>query len=268
LLRYLDAHGEIKFNRREEKSVKKAIFRIFLYTFTANFMRLKMKRILFCLVATLALAACSNRQSQSVSTDIDSVPSLIMQIQKCSKLYTTDYHIHKIVTHDDQMKLNGTALGRDFSVNLPLGKRKIAIPMDATLKAYIDFSEFSEENIRRNGDQIEVILPDPHITLTSSRINHSDIKQQVSILRSNFSDEELTKYERQGRKAILNDVPKMGIVERARESAAHTLIPLFASLGYDEQHVTISFRKDFSAKEIATLIDKSTIENVKTKEKK
>ena len=41
--------------------------------------------------------------------------------------------------------------------------RKVAIPMDATLKAYVDFSGFSAKNVNRQGDKIEIILPDPKV---------------------------------------------------------------------------------------------------------
>ncbi len=89
----------------------------------------------------------------------DTLPNLVMQIQKTSRLYTTEYHIHKIVTHDDVVRLKGNLLQKDFDIRLPLGERKIAIPMDATLKAYIDFSDFSEANIERDGDRITILLP-------------------------------------------------------------------------------------------------------------
>ena len=36
---------------------------------------------------------------------IDTLATLVMQIQKCSRLYTTEYQVHKIVTHDDDIKL-------------------------------------------------------------------------------------------------------------------------------------------------------------------
>ena len=31
---------------------------------------------------------------------IDTVPMLVTQVQKCAKLYTAEYRVHKIVTHD------------------------------------------------------------------------------------------------------------------------------------------------------------------------
>ena len=174
----------------------------------------------------------------------DTIPLLVMQIQKCARLYTTEYHIHKIVTHDDVLKLKGNLLSKDIDVALPLGERKIAIPMDATLKAYIDFSDFSERNIERHGDKITIVLPDPQVVLTSSKINQHEIREYVGLTRSHFSDKELSSYEQQGRQAILNSVPRLGIKQQAQANAAQVLVPMLTEMGYREENVTIAFRRN------------------------
>lgn len=205
--------------------------------------------------------SCSRHKTEQETVTIDTIPMMVMQIQKCSKLYTAEYKVHKTITHDDKMKLNGSFMKKDFSINLPLGSRKIAIPMDATLKAYIDFADFNEDNVKRQGDKIEIILPDPHVTLTSTRINHDEIKQYVALTRSRFSDEELSSYERQGREAIIKDIPSMGMMDMARESAARTLIPMIEQMGFEESNITISFRKHYTLNDIKSLLDKTTIEH-------
>jgi len=169
-----------------------------------------------------------------------------MQIQKTSRLYTTEYHIHKIITHDDVVRLKGNLLQQDFNFELPLGDRKIAIPMDATLKAYIDFGDFSEKNIERDGDRITILLPDPKVTLTSSKINQKEIKEYVGLTRSHFTDKELSSYERQGRKAILNNISNMDIIPTAQANAARVLVPMLTQMGYKEENITIAFRKNLS----------------------
>lgn len=208
-------------------------------------------RFLF-LTMTIGIAvSCSNEETEATEAVVtDTVPSLVMQIQKTSRLYTTEYHIHKIVTHDDVVRLKGNFLSKDFNIELPLGERKIAIPMDATLKAYIDFADFSEKNIERHGDKITILLPDPKITLTSSKINQKEIKEYVGLTRSHFTDKELTNYEQQGRKAILENVPSMGLVQTAQENAARVLVPMLTQMGYQEENITIAFRKNLSIQQL------------------
>ena len=220
---------------------------------------MRLQLILFSIF--MLCCSCSRHKTEQETVTIDTIPMMVMQIQKCSKLYTAEYKVHKIITHDDKMKLNGSFMKKDFSINLPLGSRKIAIPMDATLKAYIDFANFNEDNVKKQGDKIEIILPDPHVTLTSTRINHDEIKQYVALTRSRFSDEELSSYERQGREAIIKDIPSMGMMDMARESAARTLIPMIEQMGFEESNITISFRKHYTLNDIKSLLDKTTIEH-------
>ena len=184
---------------------------------------------------------------------IDTVPLLITQVQKCSKLYTAEYRVHKIVTHDDVVRLKGTVLKHDFNIKMPVGDRKVAIPIDAKLKAYIDFSTFSEENIERNGKKITIVLPDPQVTMTSSKIDQKNVKEYVSFARAHFSDAELASFQQQGREAIIADIPKMGIIETAQANAAKVLVPMLVELGYEETDITIAFRKDLKLDKVLVL---------------
>lgn len=221
---------------------------------------------LYILLLLTVLVSCNNPQkSNSSDTVKDTIPNIVMLIQKCSRLYTTEVHVHKIITHEDDKKIKGSFLGQDIDITLPASERKIAIPLDATLKAYIDFSHFTNRNITKKGTKIEIILPDPKIILTSSKINHQEIKKQVAFMRSNFTDAELSQFEQQGRAQIINQIPEQGIISSAQESAAKILIPMIQRMGYQESDIKITFRKQFTLHDIQILIDKSTVENGEAK---
>lgn len=214
----------------------------------------------------LAFSACSQKQpTEEKANVIDTIPVMVMQIQKCSRLYTAEAHVHKIITHDDQLNLKGSFMKKDFNIHIPGFNRKVAIPMDATIKAYVDFEGFSQKNVSRKGDKIEIILPDPKLVLTSSKIDHKAVKQYVSLTRSNFTDAELTKLEQQGRQSIINDIPNIDLMEQAQFSAANTLIPMLIDMGFKEENIKISFRKKFTLQDLKGFIsnglsDKTTIE--------
>lgn len=217
--------------------------------------------IITAVVIGIVLLMCNSRQnhsevSQPISTiqGIDTVPLLITQVQKCAKLYTAEYRVHKIVTHDDVVRLKGTLLKRDFDVKMTIGDRKVAIPIDAKLKAYIDFSSFSEENIERKGNKITIVLPDPQVTMTSSKIDQKNVKEYVSLTRAHFSDAELANFQKQGREAIIADINKMGIIETAQANAAKVLVPMLVELGYDEADIIIAFRKQYEPNDIMKLL--------------
>ena len=218
------------------------------------------KIYIFLAFLTLVFLSCSTKEQQKAEDGnyqgIDTVPMLIMQVQKCSKLYTTEVKVHKIVTHDDVIRLKGSLLQQAYNIKIPLGERKIAIPMDATLKAYIDFSQFSEKNIERNGDKITLLLPDPKVVMTSSKIDQKSIREYVDFARARFSDAEMTNYEQQGRAAILQSIPELGITDLARENAARILVPMLTQMGYKEENITVAFRKEFNKNNIMRLLER------------
>ena len=223
-----------------------------------------MKNIACLLLFSLLFAATFNgcRKSDATAKDsqADTIPMLVMQIKKCSRLYTTEYRVHKIVTYNDVKEFSGEFFSKKFSITFPYTDRKVAIPMNVTLKGYIDFANFSEENVQREGDKITIILPDPRIELTSSKIDQKGITEYVSLVRSHFTDSELSALEQQGREAVIKRIPEMGIIETARLSAAHQLVPIITQLGYKEQDVTISFSRDFDRRDIRSILDLNNIE--------
>ena len=221
-----------------------------------------MKKVLFIILAviTTSLFSCSQNKTEDKVEVIDTIPVMVMQIQKCNRLYTAELQVHKIITHDDQIKLSGSFLKKTFNIEVPGSNRKVAIPMDATLKAYIDFKDFSSKNVKRKGKKIEIILPDPKVMLTSSKIDHEGVKQYVSLTRSNFTDAELSAYEQEGRNAIIQDIPNMDILETARQSAANTIIPMLKDMGLEEEDIKITFRKKFTLDDIKSILDQNIVE--------
>ena len=213
-----------------------------------------MKKLSFLLLVAIiyTFSSCSEKKTEEKKTIIDTIPMMVMQIQKCNRLYTTEIHVHKIVTHDDQLKLKGSIFKKDFNINVPGSNRKVAIP--------IDFKDFGAQNINRKEEKIEITLPDPKIILTSSKIDHEGVKQFVSLTRRNFSDAELSLYEQQGREGIIKDIPNMEVIETARQNAANILIPMLIEMGFKEENIKITFRKKFSLDDLKTILDYSTIE--------
>ncbi|MBR1388858.1 MAG: DUF4230 domain-containing protein [Prevotella sp.] len=221
--------------------------------------RLRYYAVILMTAGAMAMTGCHSgdgRQAdETQSQAVDTLPMLIMQVQKCARLYTTEVKVHKIVTHDDVVRLRGSVLKQDFNVKVPLGDRKIAIPMDATLKAYIDFSQFSEKNVERSGEKITIVLPDPKVALTSSKIDQKSVREFVALSRAHFSDAEMSAYEQQGREAIIGSIPSLGIIETAKANAARVLVPMLVEAGYREEDITIAFRKEFTLNDIRKLIE-------------
>lgn len=222
---------------------------------------IKKASIAFCIASLLFTVSCGSRNNVPQKPSTDTIPAMVMQIKKQSRLYAAECKVRKIVTHDDKISVKGKLFSHDYDIGIPFSERKIAIPMDATVKAFIDFSNFSEANVKRHGNKIEIILPDPQLTVTSTRIDHAGIKRQVAFMRSDFSDAELSGYEKQGREAIIKNLPETRIIETARQSAAKIIVPMAEQMGFAEEDIKVTFRKDFNLSDIMTLINKNGVED-------
>lgn len=211
---------------------------------------------LTCLLLLALMYACTESKTAKdvKQTPIDTIPMMVMQIQKCSRLYTSEYQLHKIVTFSDTMAFQGKLFNQRFKINLPASQRRVAIPVQATVKASIDFSKFSKDNVRKQGDKIEIVLPDPELTLTGTQIDHEGVKEKVALFRHKFTDEELTHIQQQGRQDIIKTIPQLDLMENARVNAARQIIPLVRQMGYKEENITVTFRKRFTPRDIPTLI--------------
>ncbi|MGN0233885.1 MAG: DUF4230 domain-containing protein [Bacteroidaceae bacterium] len=192
------------------------------------------------------------RSADTVRTDSS---DMIMRMRAQSRLYTAEYRIHKIVTHDDLMRFQGSFLGYSYEQTFHFGDRKIVIPIDVTFKACLDFSTFSERNVEHHDSLIHITLPDPRIILTSSQVDYAGVRQYISMLRSGYTDREMSELTRQGVESIIADIGNTDIIERARESAARLLIPLMVQLGYRSDCVVITFRSGLDLSDPRTIYD-------------
>lgn len=185
---------------------------------------------------------------------VDTV-DVVMRLRAQSRLYTSEYRIHKIVTHDDLLRFQGSFLGMDYDHTLRLGDRKIALPIDVTFKAYVDFSSFSERNVERHDSLVHIILPDPRVVLTASSVDHAGVRQYTSLFRSGYTDSEMTQLTTQGVESIIAGMGHTNIIDRARESAARIIIPLMQQLGYRPDHVVVTFRQGLDLSDPAAFYD-------------
>ena len=82
--------------------------------------------------------------------------------------------------------------------------------------------------------------------LTSTEIDHDNIKEYVTGFRDDFTDQQMVRFEAQGRKAIISEIPELGIERTAREDAVRILVPIITQMGFREQDITIQFRSDYN----------------------
>ena len=213
------------------------------------------KLVLFAMAVLLVVSSCGRHQrNENEEKTLDTLTVMVTRIQQCSKLYVSEYKLHKLVVYKDEKKLSGGMLGKRFDVSIPMSERKIVIPMDATVKSSVDLGEISEKNISRNGDKITVTLPNPEFTLTSTKIDHAGVKEKISFLRSDFSDDEITGIQKLGRDEIIKSISEMNLIEHARTAAMRQIVPIVVSMGYDAKNVTVVFSDDIKKQDFRNFI--------------
>ena len=67
----------------------------------------------------LAMTTCRGSHNKPQQVANDTLGVMVMQIQKCSRLYTAEAQVRKIVTQDDQMRLQGSIFSHKFDVHVP-----------------------------------------------------------------------------------------------------------------------------------------------------
>ncbi|MCF0159309.1 MAG: DUF4230 domain-containing protein [Bacteroidaceae bacterium] len=220
--------------------------------------------VVVLLAILLSVVRCETKGSGTLAQtdavamgkDPSDLPQLILKIQQCSRLYGTEYKVHKIITHEDQkvLKVGG------MTFDIPLTDRHIAIPMDATLKAYVDLEQFTDKNIATDGSRIVITLPEPRIEVTSTIVQHDQTQEHVALVRQNYSAKEQEDLHRQGLVAITENALKNGILENARVSVARTLVPMLQQMGYEDRNIEVRFSKEaYDLNDLPALLDSKTI---------
>lgn len=206
-------------------------------------------RLVLSILLLVLLASCGKQHEPEQSAvaqpeQRDLSEDVMLRVRDQQRLHVAEYGVHKIVTHDDLLRLKGKVLGVKIDENLSIGDRKIAIPIDVVISGYIDFAGFSESQVDIDGNSVQITLPDPQFVLVSSTVDHAATRQYVSFLRSSYTDKEMTEFTKQGLESLLRQVDRQSLLASARTSAATMLIPLLSDMGFAQDSIKITFRSD------------------------
>ena len=154
------------------------------------------------------------------------------KLSTLSELGTVEYVVSKVVTASDD------------ATWYKFGDRKILFTCKATLKAGIDLSKLSDDDIQANykNKSISVKLPKPE--LLSFNMNPEDIilvYSKVAITRSAFTLADRINILTQGEINILEDLPNLGILIDAEKNAQSFLEIFLKHAGYEK--INIEFKR-------------------------
>ncbi len=174
--------------------------------------------------ALLVLASCTSALEKSLETKMQS-------FKETADFGSVEYTVKKVIKAND--------VGEWYKV----GDRKILFTSTAYLKAGIDMTEFTMDNVVVNGKDVVVMLPKSKLLSINMPANEIQlVYDQVSFLRSSFSAEERTALLKQGEEAIIADINNLGILTDAEKNAQDFFQAMLKQIGFET--VTINFRND------------------------
>lgn len=171
----------------------------------------------------LALPACilSGCSRKAAVRDVAS------RLSGISEIGTVEYTVKKVISANDTSVFK-------------IGDRKIYFTCIANVKAGIDLSGFSEDDIKadRSSKSVEVVLP--HARILSIELPPGKIEEKycsVTGFRWNFTPEEKRALLKQGEEDILARVEQNGILEDAERNSSELVRTMFEGLGFEKVEI-------------------------------
>ncbi len=152
----------------------------------------------------------------------------VYQIRDIGELSSTEYVFSKVLRIDDPAEW------------YKFGNRKILLSCKAKVKAGIDLTKIRENDIRIEGNQINITLPEARIT--SFNMDPNSVRTEVVDVdgfRSNFTQGDINHILQMGEKSIRGSLVETGIYQEAEKNAISFVKEFYQQLGFNEVNVEI-----------------------------
>lgn len=145
-----------------------------------------------------------------------------------AEIGTVEYTISKIIKASD-------------SKFYTIGDRKILFSCSATMKAGVDMTNFSVDQVKIKDKEITINLPKPRVLSFNMPPEKAKLEyEKVGALRFDFTAEDRNNLLRQGEEDILADAPNLGILEDAENNARMFFEALLSQVGFEKINVVFN----------------------------
>ena len=145
-----------------------------------------------------------------------------------AEIGTVEYTISKIIKASD-------------SKFYTIGDRKILFSCSATMKAGVDMTNFSVDQVKIKDKEITINLPKPRVLSFNMPPEKTKLEyEKVGALRFDFTAEDRNNLLRQGEEDILADAPNLGILEDAEMNARMFFEALLSQVGFEKINVVFN----------------------------
>ena len=149
-------------------------------------------------------------------------------LTEMAEIGTVEYTISKIIKASD-------------SKFYTIGDRKILFSCSATMKAGVDMTNFSVDQVKIKDKEITINLPKPRVLSFNMPPEKAKLEyEKVGALRFDFTAEDRNNLLRQGEEDILADTPNLGILEDAEMNARMFFEALLSQVGFEKINVVFN----------------------------
>ena len=180
------------------------------------------KSIIALLVASATLFTGCGKSLEELAKEKFSI------LTEMAEIGTVEYTISKIIKASDTKFYT-------------IGDRKILFSCSATMKAGVDMTNFSVDQVKIKDKEIIINLPKPRVLSFNMPPEKAKLEyEKVGALRFDFTAEDRNNLLRQGEKDILADAPNLGILEDAEANAKMFFEALLAQVGFEKINVVFN----------------------------
>lgn len=172
------------------------------------------------------------------STFTEEKTAFLEQIQDLNQLATAEAYTKVIIERQDN-----EVFGQSIGMNLPGTKRQLLVVIPGSVKAGVDLSGLTEEDIRVDNEEKTATLTLPPADFLGGAEIYFDQVEVFSyegLFREKANIEEAYELANEAKRLIIEETAGQGVLHTAQKNAEKTLREMFAFAGYD---VTIEFKE-------------------------
>lgn len=228
------AETRAKRSKSKSKSASKGLWHIFISLWTRSF--IVMAVLIALIVIVLPIATFIYIKSSGVF--VKEQVTFLEQVQSISEVATAEMYTKVIVEREDN-----EFFGKSIGVDLPGTKRQLLFAIPGSIRAGVDFSLLTEQDIKVNEEQKTVELSIPHATFLGEAeifFDKVEVYSYEGLFREKENIEEAYELANEAERLIVEEASSQGVLEMAEQNAEKALKGMFSFLGYD---VTILYKE-------------------------
>ncbi len=194
--------------------------------------------LVILLILMVAAAIILIYQLKNGSTFQETKSSFVEQVRDIEELATAEAFTKVVIEREDN-QLFGKAIG----VNLPGTKRKLLLVIPGSVKAGIDFSTFSTEDIEVDEEKQRIVLqlpPAEFLAGVDLDFERVDLFSTEGLFRSEAKIQEAFELASEAKTLVIEEAKMQGVLRTAEKNAEQLIRRLFEFEGYQ---VEIDFKE-------------------------